>query len=158
MNDLLNNFITKIVAVQTHPIKNMVCFLFGAVGGIVTYLFGGWTEGMQALLIFMIVDYLSGLAVAGIFKNSSKTEGGGLKSDVGFKGIIKKVFMVLVVALMFRLDILFGIRYLRDLCIIGFILNELISITENLGLMGIPLPAVITKAIELLNEKAGGEE
>ena len=138
-----------------HVMKTHVCFFAGVFGGIVTYLFGGWSEGMEALLFFMVTDYLSGLAVAGIFKKSSKTDGGGLKSDVGFKGIIKKVFMLIVVALMYRLDILFGINYLCDLCIISFLLNELISITENIGLMGIPLPPVVTNAIELLNKKVG---
>ena len=64
----------------------------------------------------------------------------------------------MIVAAMVRIDIMLGITYLRDLCIIGFVLNEMISITENAGLMGVPLPPVVTKAIELLNEKVGGKD
>ena len=131
-----------------------VCAIAGALGSIVTYLFGGWTEGIQTLVVLMVIDYISGLLVAGVFNNSTKTEGGGLKSDVGFKGLVKKFVQLLIVAAMFRLDTMLGIKYLRDLCIIGFAVNELISVTENAGLMGIPLPPIVTKAIEILNAKA----
>ena len=132
------------------------CLLSGAIGSIITYLFGGWTEGMQTLVVLMVIDYITGLFVAAIFKKSAKTDSGGLSSNVGFKGLVKKFVELMIVAAMFRLDIMLGIKYLRDLCIIGFAVNELISITENAGLMGIPLPAVVSKAIAILNEKAGG--
>lgn len=135
-----------------------VCFISGAIGGIITYLFGGWTEGMQTLVVLMAIDYITGLFVAAIFKKSSKTDGGGLSSNVGFKGLIKKFVELMIVAAMFRLDVMLGIKYLRDLCIIGFAVNELISITENAGLMGIPLPAAVKKAIELLNQKSKGDD
>lgn len=135
-----------------------VCFFIGAIGGVITYLFGGWTEGMKTLVTLMVIDYISGVIVAAVFKNSCKTEGGGLNSNVGFKGLVKKFFELMIVAAMFRIDILLGITYLRDFCIIGFAVNELISITENAGLMGIPLPPVVTKAIELLNKKVGAED
>ena len=112
---------------------------------------------MQTLVVLMVIDYITGLFVAALFKKSNKTDSGGLSSNVGFKGLIKKFVEIMIVAAMFRLDILLGIKYLRDLCIIGFAVNELISITENAGLMGIPLPPVISKAIAVLNEKAGGD-
>ncbi len=143
---------------QNHPLKWDFCFFTGVIGGAITYLFGGWTTGMQTLVIAMVIDYITGLLVAGVFKNSAKTEGGGLKSDVGFKGLVKKFVSLMIVSLMYQIDKTIGFDYLRDLCIIGFILNELISITENAGLMGIPLPPVISKAIEILNRKAGGED
>lgn len=149
MNELLNHLTS---------IKNLFCFLTGVIGGFLTYLLGGWTEGMKTLVILMVIDYISGVIVAAVFKNSSKTTGGGLNSNVGFKGLVKKFFELMIVAAMVRIDIMLGITYLRDLCIIGFVLNELISITENAGLMGIPLPPVVTKAIELLNEKVGGKD
>lgn len=150
MNDVLKH----VSAVVSSP-KNSICFLGGIVGSIITYLFGGWTEGMQTLVILMVIDYVTGIMVAAIFKKSSKTERGGLNSNVGFKGLVKKFVELMIVAAMFRVDLMLGINYLRDLCVIGFALNELISITENAGLMGIPLPSAITKAIELLNKKAG---
>lgn len=148
MNELLNHLAS---------IKNLFCFLVGLIGGFFTYLLGGWTEGMKTLVILMVIDYISGVIVAAVFKNSSKTIGGGLNSNVGFKGLVKKFFELMIVAAMVRIDIMLGITYLRDLCIIGFVLNEMISITENAGLMGIPLPPVVTKAIELLNEKVGAD-
>lgn len=137
--------------------KDIFCFLLGAAGSGITYLFGEWTEGMATLVILMIIDYITGMTVAAVFKNSSKTEGGGLNSNVGFKGLVKKFVELLIVAAMYRIDTLLGVTYLRDLSIIGFALNELISVTENAGLMGIPLPEAVTKAIELLNSKSGGD-
>ena len=113
---------------------------------------------MQTLVALMIIDYITGLIVAAIFKKSKKTNSGGLSSNIGFKGLCKKFSELMIVAVMYRLDVLLGIQYLRDLCVIGFVLNELISITENAGLMGIPLPPVVTKAIAVLNEKAGGND
>ena len=119
--------------------KEMVSTICGAIGGAIASLFGGWSATMTTLLIFMIIDYISGLVVAGVFKKSEKTENGALESKAGFKGLCKKGMMFLFVVM------------------IGFIANELISITENAGLMGIPLPGVITKAIEILNDKSKTE-
>ena len=138
--------------------REFTCFIFGAIGSAVTYLFGGWSEGMATLVTLMAIDYITGLLVAGIFKKSSKTTGGGLNSNVGFKGLVKKFVVLMVVASMYRLDVLLDVDYLMNLSVLGFALNELISITENAGLMGIPLPHAVTKAIELLNTKALGEE
>ncbi len=138
-------------------LKIYLCSLAGVLGSIVTYLFGGWSNSMQTLCILMVIDYITGLIVAGLFQNSTKTKSGGLKSSIGFKGLTKKFVMLLIVAAMFRIDLMLGIEYLRDLAIIGFAANELISITENAGLMGIPLPPVVTKAIAILNEKSTPE-
>lgn len=134
--------------------KGIVCFGSGIIGAAITYLFGGWTEGLEALVVLMIVDWLTGLAVAAVFHNSEKTKGGGLKSSVGFIGLIKKFVELLIVACMYRVDKLLGINYLMNVSIIGFAVNELISIVENAGLMGIPLPSTVAKAIELLNSKS----
>ena len=139
-------------------IRNITCFIFGAVGSAITYVFGEWTEGMATLVILMIIDYITGNLVAAVFKNSLKTEGGGLKSSVGFKGLVKKFVELLIVACMYRVDLLLSIDYLKNLCILGFVLNEIISITENAGLMGVPLPSAVTKAIELLNTKSKSDD
>lgn len=151
MNDF-QNYIS-----QLKPTRDLVCLIFGAVGSAITHVFGEWTEGMTTLIILMVVDYITGVFVAAVFKNSSKTKGGGLKSSVGYQGLIKKFVELLIVASMYRVDVMLGIDYLKNLCIIGFALNEIISITENAGLMGIPLPAAVTKAIELLNTKVESE-
>ena len=140
-----------------NEIKIFVCTFFGVAGGLFTNIFGGWSEDMITLLIFMGVDFLTGLIVAGVFKASGKTESGALNSKASFKGLCKKCVMLLFVLVACRLDILLGVDYIRAATVIGFILNEAISIIENAGLMGIPLPDIIKKAIEILKNKSGGE-
>lgn len=138
--------------------KDITSVVSGVVGGFVAMCFGGWTEALTTLCIFMVVDYMSGMAVAGIFKNSPKTETGGLESKAGFKGLCRKVFILLLVMLAYRIDLAMGTTYLMNATCIGFIVNELISIVENAGLMGLPMPAAITRAIDILTAKANGDE
>ena len=137
--------------------KEIICTIIGVVGSAVASLFGGWTAGMTALVIFMTVDYLSGLLVAGVFKNSNKTETGTLESRAGWKGLIRKGMTLVIVLIAYHLDLVIGTNYIRDAVIIAFCANELISIVENAGLMGVPLPSVITKAIDVLVNKSKGE-
>ena len=85
---------------------------------------------------------------------SRKTENGALESGIGWKGLCRKGMTLLFVLIAYRLDLAIGTTYIRDAVVIGFIANELISITENAGLMGIPLPGIIIKAIEVLSKKA----
>ncbi len=138
--------------------KKGICTVAGAVGGAITTLFGGWTTAMTTLLLCMAIDYLSGLMVAGVFKKSPKTDSGALESRTGWKGLCRKGMTLLIVLIAHRLDIEIGTSYIKDAACIGFILNELISITENAGLMGLPLPSVLTKAIDILKSKAEGDE
>ena len=98
------------------------------------------------------------LIVAGVFHNSNKTETGTLESKAGWKGLCRKCMTLLFVLIAYRLDLALGVAYIRDAVIIGFMANELISIVENAGLMGLPLPAVITKAIDVLTKKATESE
>ncbi len=116
-------------------------------------LFGGWTEDMITLVIFMAVDFLMGLIVAGVFHKSNKSKNGNLNSRAGWIGLCKKCVTLLFVLIAHRLDVSLGTDYIRTAAIIGFIANEMLSIVENAGLMGIPLPEVITKAIEILKER-----
>lgn len=127
--------------------------IIGALGGIISTLFGGWSAGLTTLLIFMTIDYLSGLVVAGVFKNSNKSETGALESRAGWKGLTRKCMTLLFVLIAHRLDLLVGTSYIRDAVIIGFCVNELLSIVENAGLMGLPLPPILTRAIDVLSEK-----
>ena len=133
--------------------KNGICTGIGIVGGFITSMFGGWDSGLTTLLLFMTIDYASGLIVAGIFHNSNKTESGTLESRAGWKGLCRKCMTLLFVLIAYRLDLAIGVDYIRDAVIIGFIANELISIVENAGLMGLPLPAVIKNAIDILKRK-----
>ena len=133
--------------------KNAICAAAGMGGRIIASLFGGWTASLTTLLIFMGIDYLSGLVLAGVFHKSPKTETGALESRAGLKGLIRKVTMLLFVLIGHRLDVAVGATYIRDAICIAFMVNELISIVENAGLMGIPVPAVITNAIDILKKK-----
>ena len=135
--------------------------MIGAVGGFVAMAFGGWSDALITLMIFMSVDYVTGLIVAGIFKKSKKSENGALESRAGFKGLCRKGVALLIVLIATRLDIMMNTTYIRDAVIIAFIANESISIIENAGLMGVPVPSVIAKAIDVLrkdSEKANGNQ
>ena len=134
-------------------IKLWITGAVGAVGAAISTAFGGWTSAMTTLLIFMSIDYITGIMVAGIFKRSKKTKNGALESRAGFKGLCRKGVMLLIVLVACRLDIELHTTYIRDAVCIAFIANETISITENAGLMGIPIPAPITRSIELLRNK-----
>ena len=140
--------------------KNAICTIAGAIGGVIASLFGGWDAGLATLVMFMAIDYVSGLVVAGVFHNSKKTTSGALESKAGWKGLCRKGMSLLFVLIAYRLDLAIGSNYIRDAVIIGFIVNETISIVENAGLMGVPLPKVINKAIDILTSKSeekGGE-
>lgn len=138
--------------------KNVICTAIGAVGGFVASLFGGWSASLTTLLIFMDIDYISGLVVAGVFHASTKTETGALESRAGFKGLIKKLMTLLFVLIGYRLDIAVGTTYIKDAVCIAFMANELISIVENAGLMGLPVPSVISNAIDILKKKGADKK
>ena len=129
----------------------------GLAGSWIASLFGGWDAALVTLLIFMGIDYVTGLTVAGVFHKSEKTENGALESRAGWKGLCRKGVTLLVVLVACRLDLVMGSNFIRDAVVIAFIANETISIIENAGLMGIPIPAVITKAIEVLKNRAEAE-
>ena len=139
-------------------IKTTMCVVFGAVGSFVANLLGGWTEDMVTLVIFMAIDFIMGLLIALVFKKSSKTQSGAADSKACFKGLCKKGVILLFVLVAHRLDLALNCDYIKTATIIGFIANELISIIENAGLMGLKLPAGITKAIDILNNKSDSKE
>lgn len=132
------------------PIKIFILSGVACVGAAIASLFGGWTGAMTTLVILMFIDYVTGLIVAGVFHNSPKCSGGALSSAVGFKGICRKFVILLIVVVACRVDLLLDTNIIRDATCIGFCVNELVSITENAGLMGIPLPRKLVDAIEVL--------
>ena len=138
-------------------LKNIICTILGVIGASISKLFGGWDAALTTLIIFMAIDYASGIIVAGVFHKSSKSDTGGLNSHIGWQGICRKGITLAIVLVACRLDLLIGTSYIKDAVIIAFCTNELISIVENAGLMGLPIPNVIIKAIDILKEK-GSEE
>lgn len=137
--------------------KTGILTSIGVVGGVIASLFGGWDAAIVTLLIFMGIDYVTGLLVAGVFHNSGKSETGALESRAGWKGLCRKGVTLLIVIIAHRLDLMLGTTVIRDAVVIAFVANETISIVENAGLMGVPIPAAITKAIDVLNAKANEE-
>lgn len=133
--------------------KTFICGAIGFIGSAIAYLFGGWDASLTTLLIFMICDYITGLIVAGVFHKSKKSETGNLESRAGWKGLCKKFVTLLFIIIANRLDMQMGTQFIKDAVCITFITNELLSIVENAGLMGIPMPEPITKAIAVLHNR-----
>lgn len=130
--------------------KETILAIIGCIGSAIAGVFGGWSTGLSTLLIFMAIDYITGLVVAGVFHTSPKSESGALESRAGWKGLVRKGMTLLIVLIACRLDLIIGVNYIRDAVAIAFIVNETLSIIENAGLMGVQIPAVLTKAIEAL--------
>lgn len=137
-------------------IKNLINTVIGLAGSFIASLFGGWDAAIVTLIIFMATDYITGLIVAGVFRASKKSENGALESRAGWKGLCRKGVTLLIVLIATRLDIAVGTTYIRDAVVIAFVADEALSIIENAGLMGIPIPAVIREMIDVL--KKGSEK
>ena len=107
---------------------------------------------LETLILCMALDYLTGMMAAGIFHKSKKSAHGGLESRSGWKGLCRKGISLLTVLVAYRLDLIAGTDFICNA------VNELLSITENLGLMGVPVPKVLTSAIDLLRQKSEAQE
>lgn len=137
---------------KIHHVRLAVCGFIGAAGGLIAELFGGWSNDLTTLVIFMAVDFLTGLLTAALSR-SQKTAGGGLSSAVGWKGLLRKIMTLVLVMAAYRLDLVLGTDCIKTSAVIGFIVNETISVLENAGLIGVPLPSIFRQAIELLKGK-----
>ncbi|RST56916.1 holin [Siminovitchia terrae] len=117
------------------------------IGAIITFLLGGWSPLLQVLVIFIVMDYVLGFLVAATH--------GELNSSIGFKGIAKKVIILSLVAVAYAIDTIMGDGTLiRDAVIFFYLANELLSILETVGKTNLPVPDVLKKAVEKLNEKS----
>lgn len=123
-----------------------------AVGGaIASYAFGGWSALLSILLTFVAMDYISGVLAA--------AKEGKLNSNIGIWGIPKKVSIFVVVAVAHLVDTALGESHLfRDAAIFFYLANEALSITENLGRLGAPIPPIIKQAVEVLRGKSGDRD
>lgn len=134
--------------------KENFCTAVGIIGGFFAAILGGWDSALATLIIFMAIDFTTGLIAAALGK-SKHSNSGRLSSKAGWVGLAKKFCILLMVVVAVRMDILIGTTYIRDATCIGFCVNELLSIIENTSLMGLPYPDSIKKAIEVLQKKAG---
>lgn len=133
-------------------VKSFLLTVIGAIGGFGIQALGGWDKVLNVLVIFMIVDYVSGLVVAGVFKASPKSETGMLESRAGWKGLCRKGMTLALVLVAYQLETVAGTSFIRYSVIVGFSVNELISLIENATLMGIKVPPIFVEAIEILNK------
>lgn len=142
---------------KMNHLKVFMMGLFGGIGSFVISMIGGWTPDLTTLLICMGVDYGMGLLIAAIWKKSGKSKTGALNSVSAWTGLCRKGITLTIVLIAYRLDLTLKVDYIRTAVILAFLVNELISIVENAGIMGIPLPRVLIKAIDVLKEKSNTE-
>ena len=139
-------------------VKNGVLAVLAALGSTVAGALGGWDAALQTLLLFMALDYATGMLLAGVFPRSGKSGDGALDSRAGFKGLCKKGAQLLAVLVAARLDLLLGEHWARTAVILFFLGNEGLSVLENLGLMGVPLPAALKQALSALRDQGDGAQ
>lgn len=136
--------------------KSVFLTVAGVVGSFIAAALGGWDVAVITLIVFMCIDFATGWILAVVFKKSHKTTTGGYSSAIGLKGLCKKVMILLLVVVANLLDKQIGANYVRDGVCIAFMLNEAMSIIENAGLMGVPIPKVITNVLDILKNKQEG--
>ena len=132
-----------------HILKAIIATVVGAFVAEV----GGFDAFLKSLLILMGIDYALGLIVAGVLRKSVKSENGGLSSAAGWLGLAKKMTILLLIVVAVEIDCLLGSEFVRSSTIIFFSINEIISITEHAGTIGLPMPDAIKKAIDMLKSK-----
>lgn len=138
---------------DANAIKNGVLAAFAFIGSFVANALGGWDASMQVLVALMVADYITGVLVAAVWQRSNKSATGALDSEAGFKGILKKGMILVLVWLGVLLDAATGANYIRTAVVLFSIGNEGISLLENLGLMGVPFPAFMKRALEALRDQ-----
>lgn len=124
---------------------NWISVICGTVGGFIVSLLGGWDKIIMALIILMCLDYATGLIKA--FSNKE------LSSQIGFKGLAKKVLILVIVAVAVVAENMLGIPAIREIVIMFFAVNEALSILENAGAMGLPLPEKLKQALLQIRDK-----
>ena len=139
-------------------VKNAVLGFIATAGSVIANALGGWDAALTVLVAMMAADYLTGVLVALIWHRSNKTDDGTLSSKAGFKGLCKKGMIILIVWIAVLLDNAIGANYVRTAVILFFIGNEGISLLENAGLMGVPYPRFIKKALQALRDKGDNGE
>ena len=135
-----------------NAVKNGVLAALAALGSWIANALGGWDTAMILLVALMAADYITGVLVAAVWHRSNKSDSGGLDSKAGFKGLLKKGVILLLVWIGVLLDKALGAAYVRTAVILFFVGNEGLSLLENLGLMGVPYPAFLQQTLEALKE------
>lgn len=125
-------------------------FACGVIAAVLSNIFGGIDALFTALLICVVVDYITGI-MAAIYEKK-------LNSEVGFRGILKKIAILCIVVLAHELEIVVGIGGIRDLAVGFYIANEGISILENSAKMNVPVARNLAGILEQLKDKLEKED
>lgn len=130
-------------------IFNWISIVFGAVGGFLAYLMGGWDALLKTIVFLAVLDYITGV-IKGIYTRT-------LSSETGFKGLLKKIVMFIVIAVSFAIQVLIGGHVpLREVVIMFYICNEALSLLENAALF-IPIPDKLKEVLLQLRDKDSGD-
>ena len=139
--------------IDANDLKNIMLAACAAIGSYVANALGGWDSSLKLLIALMAADYITGFLLAMIWHRSNKSPTGALSSKAGFKGLCKKGAILLMVWVAVMLDGAIGSAYVRIAVILFFVGNEGLSLLENLGLMGVPYPSFLQRALEALRSK-----
>jgi len=132
-------------------LETLIKSIVAVVGATISFLLGGWSPLLQVLVIFIALDYVIGVTVAAYL--------GQLSSKIGFRGIAKKILILLLVAVAYTIDTIMGDDTLiRDAVIFFYLANELLSIIESVGKTSLPVPDVLKNAVESLKNRSGNRE
>lgn len=126
-------------------IFNWISVIGGTIGGLLVSFLGGLDKLIIALLILMTLDYITGVLKA-IYNKE-------LSSEIGFKGIIKKMLIIIIVGVAVIVENNFGVPAIREIVIMFFAINEAISLLENASQMGLPIPDKLKEVLLQLRDK-----
>lgn len=124
---------------------NWISIAFGLIGGFFSYWLGGWDVLLKTIVFLAVVDYITGLIKAIYMKQ--------LSSEIGFKGLLKKIVMFIVIAVAFMIQVLIGGTVpLREVVIMFYIANEALSLLENAAIF-VPIPEKLRDVLLQLRDK-----
>ena len=138
-------------------VKQVISLVIGALTTGLLKVIGEPTQDLKILLLLMVIDLIVGFTVSAVWHKSSKTKSGKVSSKVMFKGIVKKILTLVLVVVAYQIGILLGYDVIRHVVIIAFIVQEIISIIENIAITGIKSPEIITKALDVLERSVKDE-
>ena len=138
-------------------VKQVISLVIGALTTGILKVIGEPTQDLKILLLLMVIDLIVGFTVSAVWHKSSKTKSGKVSSKVMFKGIVKKILTLVLVVVAYQIDMLLGYDVIRHIVIIAFIVQEIISIIENIAITGIKAPDIITKALDVLERSVKDE-
>ena len=138
-------------------VKQVISLVIGALTTGILKVIGEPTQDLKILLLLMVIDLIVGFTVSAVWHKSSKTKSGKVSSKVMFKGIVKKILTLVLVVVAYQIDMLLGYDVIRHIAIIAFIVQEIISIIENIAITGIKAPDIITKALDVLERSVKDE-